>query len=71
MICLSFVEMINTAFLIAVCQGLRPNISGCSDEMKALLSVCWDANPHSRPCLYFSSSHFYPCKCLLFIVFIE
>ena len=44
----------NTAFVNAVCQGLRPSISGCSSEMKALISKCWDGNPSSRPCLSFS-----------------
>lgn len=37
------------AFYIEVCKGLRPNISGCSPEMKNLLTACWDANPSSRP----------------------
>ena len=43
--------MKTTAFLLAVCKGLRPNVSGCSPEMKTLMSACWDADPHLRPCL--------------------
>ena len=41
----------HTAFVNAVCQGLRPRVSGCSAEMKALIAACWDANPSSHPCL--------------------
>ena len=47
----------NTAFVDAVCQGLRPRVSGCSAKMKTLMAACWDANPSSRPCL-FSFLHF-------------
>ena len=56
-----------TAFVNAVCQGLRPRVSGCSAEMKALMAACWHANPSSRPCLSspsFFTSH--PCLFLLF-----
>ena len=38
----------------AVCQGLRPHVSGCSTKMKTLMAACWDANPSSHPCLSFS-----------------
>ena len=53
-----------TAFVDAVCQGLRPCVSGCSAKMKTLMAACWDANPSSRPCLSFSfplfpSSHLF------------
>ena len=41
----------HTAFVNAVCQGLRPRVSGCSAEMKTLVSACWDANASCRPCL--------------------
>ena len=44
----------HTAFVDAVCQGLRPRVSGCSTKMKTLMAACWDANPSSRPCLSFS-----------------
>ena len=51
------------AFVDAVCQGLRPRVSGCSVKMKTLMAACWDANPSSRPCLSFSfpisSSHLF------------
>lgn len=40
-----------TAFCIAVCRGLRPDISGCSTQMKDLITSCWNANHSSRPCL--------------------
>ena len=43
----------HTAFVNAVCQGLRPRVSGCSAKMKALVSVCWDAKASCRPCLSF------------------
>ena len=43
----------HTAFMNAVCQGLRPRISSCSAKMKTLIVACWDANPSSRPCLSF------------------
>ena len=53
----------NPAFVDAVCQGLRPRVSGCSTKMKTLMAACWDANPSSRPCLSFpfpfSSSHLF------------
>ena len=49
----------HTAFVNAVCQGLRPRVSGCSAKMKALMAACWDANPSSRPCLSFSSPLFH------------
>ena len=48
----------HTAFVDAVCQGLRPRVSGCSTKMKALMTACWDANPSSRPCLSFSFPFF-------------
>ena len=65
----------HTAFVNAVCQGLRPRVSGCSAEMKALIAACWHANPSSRPCLSFSIS-FSPCfslflSCLFFFTFIS
>ena len=54
-LCLLFVVMdcqnTHTAFVNAVCQGLRPRVSGCSADMKTLMTACWDANPSSRPCL--------------------
>ena len=49
----------HTAFVDAVCQGLRPRVSGCSAKMKTLMAACWDANPSSRPCLSFSFSFFH------------
>ena len=48
--CLSSIAT-HTAFVNAVCQGLRPRVSGCSAEMKALVSACWDAKASCRPCL--------------------
>ena len=56
----------NTAFVNAVCQGLRPRVSGCSTKMKALMAACWDANPSSRPCLSFSFP-FFPSSHLFFL----
>ena len=56
-LCLSLVSCCHpkhTAFVDAVCQGLRPRVSGCSAKMKTLMAACWDANPSSRPCLSFS-----------------
>ena len=49
----------HTAFVNAVCQGLRPRVSGCSAKMKSLMAACWDANPSSRPCLSFSFPLFF------------
>ena len=49
----------HTAFVDAVCQGLRPRVSGCSAKMKTLIAACWDANPSSRPCLSFSFPFFH------------
>ena len=53
----------HTAFVNAVCQGLRPRVSGCSAEMKTLIAACWHVNPSSHPCLssfpsFFHASHF-------------
>ena len=58
----------HTAFVSAVCQGLRPRVSGCSAEMKALIAACWHANPSSRPCLS-SFSLFFHASHLFFLVF--
>ena len=46
-----FLLMIMTAFVSAVCQGMRPIIMNCSEELKKLITLCWDSNPSSRPCL--------------------
>ena len=50
----------------AVCQGLRPRVSGCSAEMKALVSACWDAKASCRPCL--SSFPLFSIFSLFFLV---
>ena len=56
----------HTAFVNAVCQGLRPRVSGCSAEMKALVSACWDAKASCRPCL--SSFPLFSIFSLFFLV---
>ena len=58
-----------TAFVNAVCQGLRPRVSDCSEEMKSLIAACWDANPSSRPCL--SSFTFCPTVFHLFSPYVS
>ena len=47
-----------------VCNGLRPEISECSIEMKNLLAACWDPDPSSRPCLFFIP--FFMTLCFIF-----
>ena len=37
----------------AVCNGLRPSLTGCSSEVKSIITNCWDGDVSSRPCLYF------------------
>ena len=58
----------HTAFVNAVCQGLRPRVSGCSAEMKALVSACWDAKASCRPCL--SSFPLFSIFSLFFLFFL-
>ena len=55
--CFTFL-LLNTAFVSAVCQGMRPTIMNCSEELEHLITLCWDSNPSSRPCL--SSLIVYP-----------
>ena len=69
-LCLSLASCLSsktkhTAFVDAVCQGLRPRVSGCSAKMKTLMAACWDANPSSRPCLSFFSP--FPSSHLFFL----
>ena len=47
-------EMTNKEIINAVKQGLRPDISQCSCEMRQLISRCWESKPSSRPCLSLS-----------------
>lgn len=40
----------STAFVNAVCKGLRPSLDGCPANMKTLIMQCWDSEASGRPC---------------------
>ena len=33
-------------------NGLRPITGDCPDEMKQLITLCWDADDSKRPCKF-------------------
>ena len=42
----------STAFVSAVCKGLRPSLDGCPEKMKTLIIKCWSSEASERPCKF-------------------
>ena len=42
----------STAFVSAVCKGLRPSLHGCPEKMKTLIIQCWNSEASERPCKF-------------------